>query len=89
MHCVASCINENFCFRLLEEKEERISDLEGSMSQLKKEAEDTCQLLEEVQNDKTALSRAMAQNKDLKQQLVELQSGFVKMVNILASIQLL
>ena len=64
----------------MEEKEERISDLEGSLSQLKKEAEDMTQLLEGVQNDKTALSRALTQNKDLKQQLVELQNGFVKMV---------
>ncbi|XP_048774696.2 golgin subfamily A member 2-like isoform X2 [Ostrea edulis] len=72
--------NANFS-SLLEEKEERISDLEGSLSQLKKEAEDTYQLLEGVQNDKTALSRALAQNKDLKQQLVELQNGFVKMSN--------
>ena len=68
----------------MEEKEERISDLEGSLSQLKKEAEDMTQLLEGVQNDKTALSRALTQNKDLKQQLVELQNGFVKMVGILA-----
>ena len=67
-------------YRLMEEKEERISDLEGSLSQLKKEAEDMTQLLEGVQNDKTALSRALTQNKDLKQQLVELQNGFVKMV---------
>lgn len=67
--------------RLLEEKEERISDLEGSLSQLKKEAEDMSQLLEGVQNDKTALSRALTQNKDLKQQLLELQNGFVKMSN--------
>ena len=68
----------------MEEKEERISDLEGSLSQLKKEAEDMTQLLEGVQNDKTALSRALTQNKDLKQQLVELQNGFVKMVGVLA-----
>lgn len=65
----------------MEEKEERISDLEGSLSQLKREAADASQLLEGVQNDKTALSRALTQNRDLKQQLVELQNGFVKMVS--------
>ena len=70
----------------MEEKEERISDLEGSLSQLKKEAEDMTQLLDGVQNDKTALSRALTQNKDLKQQLVELQNGFVKMVGTSAVI---
>lgn len=68
-------------FRLMEEKEERISDLEGSLSQLRREAADASQLLEGVQNDKTALSRALTQNRDLKQQLVELQNGFVKMVS--------
>lgn len=67
--------------RLMEEKEERISDLEGSLSQLRREAADASQLLEGVQNDKTALSRALTQNRDLKQQLVELQNGFVKMSN--------
>lgn len=67
--------------RLMEEKEVRISDLEGSLSQLRREAADASQLLEGVQNDKTALSRALTQNRDLKQQLVELQNGFVKMSN--------
>lgn len=74
-----------FGFRLMEEKEERISDLEGSLSQLRREAADASQLLEGVQNDKTALSRALTQNRDLKQQLVELQNGFVKMVSWLIS----
>ena len=83
------CYFDFYCtlsYRLMEEKEERISDLEGSLSQLKKEAEDMTQLLEGVQNDKTALSRALTQNKDLKQQLVELQNGFVKMVGTSAVI---
>lgn len=74
-----------FGFRLMEEKEERISDLEGSLSQLRREAADANQLLEGVQNDKTALSHALTQNRDLKQQLVELQNGFVKMVSWLIS----
>ena len=37
-------------------------------------------LLDSMQSDKTALSRAIAQNKELKTQLAELQNGFVKMV---------
>ena len=37
-------------------------------------------LLETMQSDKTALSRAIAQNRELKVQLAELQGGFVKMV---------
>lgn len=37
-------------------------------------------LLEETRGDKTAISRALAQNKQLKQQLEEIQEGFVKLV---------
>ena len=42
---------------------------------------DQAQLLESVQSDRTALSRALTQNKELKAQLSELQAGFVKMVS--------
>ena len=41
---------------------------------------DKDRLLELMQGDKTALSRAIAQNKELKNQLAELQNSFVKMV---------
>ena len=41
---------------------------------------DKAELLENIQSDKTALSRALTQNKDLKTQLAELQNGFVKLV---------
>lgn len=41
---------------------------------------DKDRLLEVMQGDKTALSRAIAQNKELKNQLAELQNSFVKMV---------
>ena len=41
---------------------------------------DKDRLLEVIQGDKTALSRAIAQNKELKNQLAELQNSFVKMV---------
>jgi hypothetical protein len=33
-----------------------------------------------MHDDRTTLSRAIAQNKQLKEQLIELQDGFVKMV---------
>lgn len=55
-------------------------DLETVVSDLKEESSNKAQLLENIQSDKTALSRALTQNKDLKQQLAELQNGFVKMV---------
>ncbi|XP_046556610.1 golgin subfamily A member 2-like isoform X2 [Haliotis rubra] len=67
--------------RFLEEKEDRISELESTVNTLGEEAGDKAQLLENIQSDKTALSRALTQNKDLKQQLAELQSGFVKLSN--------
>lgn len=37
-------------------------------------------LLETIQEDKATISRALAQNKQLKEQLAELQDGFVKLV---------
>ncbi|KAL5011292.1 hypothetical protein ScPMuIL_009843 [Solemya velum] len=67
--------------RLLEEREHRLLELENTVSRLGDEAGDKEQLLENIQSDKTALSRALAQNKDLKTQLAELQNGFVKMSN--------
>ncbi|ESP01712.1 hypothetical protein LOTGIDRAFT_172469 [Lottia gigantea] len=67
--------------RFLEEKEERINELETTVNTLGEEAGDKAHLLESIQSDKTALSRALTQNKDLKNQLAELQSTFVKMSN--------
>ncbi|XP_029654635.1 golgin subfamily A member 2 isoform X2 [Octopus sinensis] len=67
--------------RFLEEKENKIMDLESTVGDLKEESSNKAQLLENIQSDKTALSRALTQNKDLKQQLAELQNGFVKMSN--------
>ncbi|CAG5119625.1 unnamed protein product, partial [Candidula unifasciata] len=67
--------------RLLEEKEERISSLERSLEELREQTSDKALLLESIQSDKTALSRALTQNKELKLQLAELQQGFVKMSN--------
>jgi golgin subfamily A member 2 len=70
-----------FEHRLIIEKEERIVQLELTAEQASDAAVDKEKLLEIMQGDKTALSRAMAQNKELKNQLAELQSHFVKMVN--------
>ncbi|KAB7505637.1 Golgin subfamily A member 2 [Armadillidium nasatum] len=42
---------------------------------------DTNQLLQSMQSDKIAASRALSQNKQLKEQLEELQNGFVMMSN--------
>jgi Mg2+ and Co2+ transporter CorA len=69
----------------LEEKEDRITQLEDRLSEISKEDGDKAQLLETVQSNKTALSRALSQNKELKHQLAELQNGFVKMVSTVDS----
>jgi hypothetical protein len=37
-------------------------------------------LLQTIHEDKTTISRAMTQNKQLKDQLTELQDGFIKIV---------
>lgn len=57
-------------------------ELEQQVEQMGSEVEDRTQLLESVQSDRTALSRALSQNKELKIQLAELQNGFVKMVSL-------
>ncbi|KAL8596529.1 hypothetical protein ACOMHN_041591 [Nucella lapillus] len=67
--------------RLLEEREARVLTLEQQVEQMGSQVEDRTSLLESVQSDRTALSRALTQNKDLKAQLAELQNGFVKLSN--------
>ena len=66
--------------RLIVEKEERIMQLEIAVERAAEATVDKDRLLEVMQGDKTALSRAIAQNKELKNQLAELQNSFVKMV---------
>lgn len=64
------------------EKEEKLEELESLVNRFKEDANDRKALLESIQNDKATISRAVAQNKDLKYQLEELQDAFVKMVNM-------
>jgi len=66
--------------RLMIEKEDRITELEQAVERATEATLDKDRLLEVIQGDKTALSRAIAQNKELKNQLAELQNSFVKMV---------
>ncbi len=66
--------------RMLSEREDKLQELEMTVQRLQDNAVDSDSLLESMQSDKTALSRAIAQNKELKVQLAELQNGFVKMV---------
>ncbi|GLV41477.1 Golgi matrix protein 130 kD [Carabus blaptoides fortunei] len=64
----------------LTEKCERIVELETQMERLKDQP-DASKLLAAMESDKVAASRAVEQNKKLKQQLEELHEGFIKMSN--------
>lgn len=62
------------------EQESRLSELERHAALGAEDAEDRRRMLEDVQSDKATISRALAQNRTLKDQLAELQNGFVKLV---------
>ena len=62
------------------EQTEKIETLETTLARLQNQTLDRSSLLEQIQSDKETLSRALQQNKKLKEQLVELEEGFVKMV---------
>ncbi|KAF4789125.1 Golgin subfamily A member 2 [Turdus rufiventris] len=66
---------------LNQEQEERLLELEKTVQRYNEEAVDRQQILEDMQSDKATISRALSQNRDLKEQLAELQNGFVKLTN--------
>nr|XP_032829095.1 golgin subfamily A member 2 isoform X2 [Petromyzon marinus] len=63
------------------EAESRLLALESRLGDLGCEASDRQRLLETAQADKATISRALAQNRQLKEQLAEMQNGFVKLSN--------
>ncbi|XP_032829094.2 golgin subfamily A member 2 isoform X2 [Petromyzon marinus] len=63
------------------EAEARLLALESRLGDLGCEASDRQRLLETAQADKATISRALAQNRQLKEQLAEMQNGFVKLSN--------
>ncbi|XP_019735162.1 golgin subfamily A member 2 isoform X5 [Hippocampus comes] len=67
--------------RLCSEQEARLSDLEQQAESQAQEADDRRRMLEDVQSDKATISRALTQNRTLKDQLAELQNGFVQLTN--------
>ncbi|XP_030063796.1 golgin subfamily A member 2 isoform X2 [Microcaecilia unicolor] len=68
-----SCLNQ--------EQEERLLELEKAVQHYREEAVDREQILEDIQSDKATISRALSQNRELKEQLAELQNGFVRLTN--------
>uniref|UniRef100_A0A8C6PHU6 Golgin A2 n=1 Tax=Nothobranchius furzeri TaxID=105023 RepID=A0A8C6PHU6_NOTFU len=67
--------------RLCAEQEARLGEMEHQVESQAQEAEDRRRMLEDVQSDKATISRALTQNRTLKDQLAELQNGFVKLTN--------
>ncbi|CAD7688953.1 unnamed protein product [Nyctereutes procyonoides] len=63
------------------EQEQRLLELERAAECWGEHAEERKQILESMQSNCTTISRALSQNRELKEQLVELQNGFVKLSN--------
>ncbi|XP_060718528.1 golgin subfamily A member 2 isoform X5 [Tachysurus vachellii] len=66
---------------LVQEQETRLAELEAQAQRAAEDSHDKLRILEDVQSDKATISRALAQNRELKDQLAELQNGFVKLTN--------
>ncbi|XP_075434680.1 golgin subfamily A member 2 isoform X3 [Ascaphus truei] len=67
--------------RLNQEQEEQLQELEKAAQRQSEDTVDKQQILENMQSDKVTISRALTQNRLLKEQLAELQNGFVKLTN--------
>ncbi|XP_055964739.1 golgin subfamily A member 2-like isoform X2 [Sorex fumeus] len=63
------------------EQGQRLLQLEREAEVWNEQAEARGRILETMENDRTTITRALAQNRELKQQLAELQDGFVKLSN--------
>ncbi|XP_054853635.1 LOW QUALITY PROTEIN: golgin subfamily A member 2 [Eublepharis macularius] len=79
--CRAQVQDNEQLSRLNREQEERLLELEKALQRYSEEAVDRQQILENMQSDKVTISRALTQNRELKEQLAELQNGFVKLTN--------
>ncbi|XP_037121421.1 golgin subfamily A member 2 isoform X2 [Syngnathus acus] len=67
--------------RLCSEQEAHLAELEQQAERQAQEGDDRRRMLEDVQSDKATISRALTQNRTLKDQLAELQNGFVQLTN--------
>lgn len=73
-------VNRENLEREIQERDLKIEELEFKVEQAMAEKPDSAKLLAAIESDKVAASRATQQNQQLKNQLTELQEGFVKMV---------
>lgn len=69
--------DHNSFVKAIDEKEQVILNLNKLVENYERERNEHGALLDQVHNEKQALSRAIQQNKDLKKQLEELQDAFV------------
>ncbi|XP_006154089.1 golgin subfamily A member 2 isoform X4 [Tupaia chinensis] len=67
--------------RLNQEQEHRLQELERAAELWGEQAEERKKILESMQSDRTTISRALSQNRELKEQLAELQNSFVRLTN--------
>ncbi|XP_062063445.1 golgin subfamily A member 2-like isoform X2 [Lepus europaeus] len=67
--------------RLNQQQEQRLLQLEREAELWGNQAEERKQILESMQSDRVTISRALLQNRELKEQLAELQDGFVRLSN--------
>lgn len=80
--------NENkLLMKELEAKTDSIAQLESMIEQLRGNQPDSVKLLAAMESDKVAASRAIQQNKALKQQLESMQEVFRKMASVSAKIR--
>ncbi|XP_027237465.2 golgin subfamily A member 2 [Penaeus vannamei] len=79
---IAAMTNDNSQLsKLVDQLSNKIEEMELKVERTKTEEVNTSQLLAAMQSDKVAAARALTQNKQLKEQLEELQSGFIIMSN--------
>ncbi|XP_049752222.1 golgin subfamily A member 2 isoform X2 [Elephas maximus indicus] len=64
-----------------EEQGQRLRELERIAECWNEQEAAREKILETMQNDRATISRAVSQNRDLKEQLAELQDGFVRLTN--------
>lgn len=80
-HNAALTNDNNQLSKLVDQLSINVEGLEMQVERNKTKEVDTSQLLAAMQSDKVAAARALTQNKQLKEQLEELQSGFIIMSN--------
>ena len=74
--------DHNGLIKLVEEKESGINELNKQLQSCEQDRLEHGRLVEQAHNDKQALSRAVQQNRELKQQLVELQDAYVNVTKV-------